>query len=483
MKQHENTLRLVIPDGRQFLLQTSDERELNEWISRINYASAFKSAGVRMRPLGMSGQDVQRTGVAAATSHLHDMQHQVTPRVGNWDGNAPHVLMDMLSGDASPALKKPPLSHKVTMMSGRDDMDLEAPTVPEVDGADQFKATFDKVKAELASGLWTSSDDDCSASEGLSCVDSAMASPISTSGETENSRLPSRSQIIQSKVHDLRSKISVAQSQLDSDMRFIRNIAILTPFQRSTRDRLQIAVHGVAKRMMQVRLDIAKLICHREVLSNDLEAEGRYWHQAKKIALRAATETLQSRHHTPRMTPSLHNGEMTASVSSLPPIPQNPDTPSSRRPESSICESFHSALDFGPDWPSSSENIASSSFLSPPRLFDSPRRSSSGSLGFFPLPDEDDRSRGEGPNLPFHDPMDTASPRNSDELQSHERFYTAHQGPEEQAEEWDKTRCAQRVSLVRLPSDMRLSMLFERHGHSRHENNINGTASVDGPSS
>ena len=64
----------MLPDGRHYLLQTQTERELNEWIARINYASAFKTAGVRMRPMGMSGKDVQLTGVAAATSHLHDMQ-------------------------------------------------------------------------------------------------------------------------------------------------------------------------------------------------------------------------------------------------------------------------------------------------------------------------------------------------------------------------------------------------------------------------
>ena len=33
---------------------------------------------------------------------------------------------------------------------------------------------------------------------------------------------------------------------------------------------------------------------------------------------------------------------------------------------------------------------------------------------------------------------------------------------DEEAEEWDKTRCAKRVSLVRLPSTFNLSSRFER---------------------
>lgn len=462
-----------MPDGRQFLLQASDEHELNEWISRINYASAFKSAGVRMRALAMSGKDVHLTGVAAATSHLHDMQnltHTATPKVHSWDGDAPSHLMGMLSGGSEPTSSRPLAKRRITMISGRADMDLDVPVAPEIEGADQFKATFDQVKAELAAGRWATSDASPK-SENISLAESpehrTTDSPTSLSSRSEISRLPSRFQIIQSKVQDLASKISAAQSQLDSDMRFVRNIATLTPFQRSTRDRLQVAVQNMAKRIMQVRLDITKLECHRDVLSNDLAAEGRNFNQAKKVALKAATETLQSRfeNRIPKMTLSFHDGETEGASPQA--IPKKQDASPSRRPESSICESFHSALDFGPDWPSSSEDLNSSSFLSP-----SPARSSSGSLKSFPFPDVDTASQqnGEGARS-SRDTVDGAnnssdpfsSSRVSEETSGHDRFYTAQEGPEEQAEDWNKTRCAQRVSLVRLPSDIRLSSLYERH--------------------
>jgi hypothetical protein len=42
----------------------------------------------------------------------------------------------------------------------------------------------------------------------------------------------------------------------------------------------------------------------------------------------------------------------------------------------------------------------------------------------------------------------------------HEKFYTAQESLEEQAEEWDKTRAAKRVSLVKLPPDIQLSTKF-----------------------
>lgn len=54
--------------------------------------------------------------------------------------------------------------------------------------------------------------------------------------------------------------------------------------------------------------------------------------------------------------------------------------------------------------------------------------------------------------------MDSSSPG----PEGHERYYTAVEGPEEIAEEWNETRAAKRVSLVRVPSQVRLAVL-NRH--------------------
>ncbi|KAJ6574798.1 hypothetical protein B0H19DRAFT_1125805 [Mycena capillaripes] len=437
--KYENAFRFVMQDGRQFLLQSSNEQELNEWISRINYASTFKTAGVRMRPLGMSGKDVQLTGVAAATSHLHDLQHAQTSahRARKWDNDAPRELMGMLSGETeSPA--QHPAKRRLTMISFRNDMDLDVPTAPEIDGADQFKATFDQVKAELAAGHW-------GAVETESPMVEDFPSSATSTTPSHTSRLPSRSHIIQSKVRDLDARISAAQSQLDSDLRFVRNIGTLTPFQRATRERLVSAVQAIAKRIMQVRLDITKLSCHREVLSNDLIAEGRDWSQAKKLALQAATETLQIRgdDHVPRMIVSFP--EKTEPDSTA----RKHRSSSSHRPDST-CESFHSALDF-------SEDTISSGFLSAsPRVDTSSPRSSSSSIQSFPFPDisSPDNERASLGAQPAD------GPDNAGGHTSHEKFYTALESPEP-AEEWDQTRCAQRVSLVRVPSDIRISSRFQ----------------------
>ncbi|KAJ7169573.1 hypothetical protein C8R46DRAFT_1089245 [Mycena filopes] len=439
--KYENAFRFVMQDGRQFLLQSSDERELNEWISRINYASTFKTAGVRMRPLGMSGKDVQLTGVAAATSHLHDLQHaQTAHRARKWNNDVSHDLMGMLSGEPESPAKRPPSKRPLTMISFRGDMDLDVPTAPEVDGADQFKATFDEVKAELAAGNWGAEADS-------PVVEDFPSSATSTRSHT--SRLPSRSHIIQSKVRELDAKISASQSQLDSDLRFVRNIGTLTPFQRATRERLLVAVQGISKRVMQVRLEMTKLACHREVLSNDLIAEGRDWSQAKKLALQAATETLQIRGEDtlPRMTVSFP--DRADPPADLSPTRKHRSSSSHHRPDSTG-DSFHSALDF-------SEDTLSSGFLSAsPRGDPSSPRSSTTSIRSFPFPDISSPDR-ERPSLGSR-PSESSD--NDPRTAAHEKFYTAHESPEP-AEDWDQTRCAQRVSLVRVPSDIRISTRFQ----------------------
>lgn len=412
--------------------------------------------------MDMSGIDVKLTGVAAATSHLHDLQHRF-PKAHNWDGDAPRHLMDMLSGDSQAETRESLQQGRLSFVTDRDDMDLDVPVAPEIDGADQFKATFDQVKADLAAGRWTPSDDDIRSSiQVLSedIMESNTVPPIS-----QPSGLPSRSQIMRSKVQDLESKISAAQSQFDADMRFARNIATLTPFQKSTRDRLTVAVQGIAKRIMQVRLDSTKLVCHRSVLLNDLASQGRSWHQAKTMALRAATETLQMRGGgiIPRMTLSFHNEPSIATMSTSLHHPNTSLTPS-HRPESSICDSFHSAMDFGPEWPSS-EDISSSNFLGTSRLLDSPERNPSRPSSPFARLDTEVGSPRPSLNLPYNvrSHSEETSPRTSEDFRSHEKFYTAHEIPEEQAEAWNKTRCAQRVSLVRVPSDMQMSTRFQRY--------------------
>ena len=308
-----------------------------------------------MRPLELTCEDVHLTGVAAATSYLHDIQHSHYSRPHFWGSDAAHDLMDMLSVQPNGQSWR---ERRATIAGDYHNFGLDVPVAPEVEGVEQFKATFDEVKADLAETCRQSLDKGSRSPSEIAhdlTHDSSSTSPKSTNSK----KLPSRSHIIRSKIRDLDSRITALRAQLDADSRCIRNIAALTPFQKSTRSRLFAAIQNMAKRVMQVRLDMERLTCHRFVLHRDLISESRLWEHSKQFALRSAKETLQSKYTIPRMTLSLHDDRL----------------------------SFNSQHESG---------------------------------------QHDDR--------------------NSHDVPSEEN--------EEQAEEWNQTRCGHRVSLVHIPSDI-----------------------------
>ena len=406
---------------------------MNSWLSCINYASAFKTTGVSMRAPGMSGKDVKLMGVAAAVSHLRDLEYadsdSRTSRVRSRDRNSDDLIDRLSTSVSAPESISMPAGVKI--VSDREDMVLDITGAPDIVAAHQLKATFNQVKADLAAGRSTSVDCSSAKSDGRprahSLESASRPQLVPFSEESEHERLSTRTHNIQSKLEVLDSRISSLRLQEESDMRLLRNVTVLTPFQRATRDRLGAVVLQASKGIQTVRLELAMRLCHRDVLGSDLVAQEQEWCRTKKIALKAATETLHS--------------QSEPTVSRLrPPRIDEPaiDTPrglhhrrdSSLPPESSTTESFHSALDFTSSTYAVGTPVDISGRNRTPT--DSPSTSS-------PV------QAINGKPLPESDP-------------SHERFSTAVEGQGEEAEEWNKTRAAKRVSLVRMPSTLNVSL-------------------------
>ncbi|KAG1826129.1 uncharacterized protein BJ212DRAFT_1318177 [Suillus subaureus] len=449
-QKHSNTFRLALADGRQILFQASNELEINQWVSRINYASAFKSAGIRMRPPGMTGREVTLTGVAAAQSHLQDLRvvQQPQPKIRLW-GSQSSLIRATKSTDESTedAVER----SNPEDFEAQHDITHEPPAVREIEGASQFKATFDKVKAQLAAARLSLGDQSLSSNDVSDAVVPFLGHRSSLTADGNAFPQSNRTILLQSTISDLEDRICVAQPLLETKMHFARNIAILTPFQRSTRDRLQDAVQNVAKQISQLRLEIARLICHRNVLLNDVAAEEQVFKQAATVALNAAMDTLQSRGQCiPEPMSSPDDESLDAS------LPQSSSKVIPISVESSIDDSFRSALDFGPDWPTNYA-FSVSNVLETPRITDSPLTEGEGS-GYPFL--EAETSLSESRTAHSIPSSLELSAQDGTPHSVHEKFYTAQESPEEQAEEWNKTRAAKRVSLVKLPPDIRLSTMF-----------------------
>jgi hypothetical protein len=455
-------------------MQASDETNLNDWIAAMNYASAFKFAGVQMRGLGMSHKDVEMTGLAAATSLLQDL------RVSSKATTGPAWVHTYGSPDAarnidpptsrpqsSGSSPRPGTGSKLRSSNGMSNqIDLELSVSRQLEGAQQFKATFDEVKAELAAHNTVQVQPQTSGrprtlSMGTrpSIKQSSRPSTSSSASRSEDmshGMTPppmSRSETVQSRVDNLDAQIDRVQRNLDAELRVARNLAILTPFQRATRDRIQAAIIPLSKKIRTMRINLAKLVCYRFVLLTDLAEEEREWEQAKRDALKAATQRLNA-----------------ADAQRGPETNRSPRV-SHRREEPSTTETFYSAL----EGLESNQDVMVSTPLS---------MKSDTDFTEFPFLTNASPSVSREDNATRSPATHSHSDLGSSAGGGHERYYTAAETAEEIAEAWNETRAAKRVSLVRLPSDVKLSIFGRQLKHpedveSRYSNDNNASSTVN----
>lgn len=416
------------------MIQAFNEHDLNEWLARINYASAFKTAGLRMRTTRLSGKDVELTGIAAANSHVREAMflqqkltnagspsHKwVTPDSSGYiDNSMDEEDDDSLFVPPSPAIMLP-RSGQIPISRSTIHLDVETAEPNVHEGAEQLKAAFEDVKAELAAGspLLGTPSNGLSSPKALSRFMKASSterlSPtdvLSPEAGSPKERLSSRGTAIQLKVAELGTKINATQLQLDTDLRHVRNLAILAPFQQATRARIQTHVQLLAKRINQLRLDVSKLRCHRDILHADFVAEERQKYQMTRAALKVANATLRR-----------HLAESPMFVLP-PPIEVSISGPSSSVPSSSTRKGV--------------SQRRTSMFASPEKKEDQPVTTMAP-----PSRPSDDYS-GQEPVFSSQEPSTAAENSNPSE----------HASIPEQAEDWNKTRAAKRVSLVTLPTD------------------------------
>lgn len=416
---------------------------MNEWISVINYASAFESAGIPLRPPGMSSIDVELTGFAAATSHLWGSQSS--------DPLHARVMIVDKSSDGRHSSIRTKGSSDGSGVHGDSNPETNFPVAREIQGTLQFKETFNAVKTELAGTHTNASNSSRNSNDRSAATCDAEVHPVPVENG-ESSHLGSRARMIHCRVQELETQIRSMDTEIGSYSRFSRNIAVLVPFQKSTRGRLQEAIRNMAKRVQASRLHVTKLNCYRVVLLNDLEAETEGFKRATSLALQTATETLK--HHmfkaisTTRTLSTLNlRGEQSP--------PEDVVRTASQSSGSLTGASFRTALDFGPDWPSSGEAFASSTLRETARVTD-PSLEAYENSGGFPSPNEHSRISESSGNPSVQD------------MPTPDKSFGTPDAPEEQAEEWSKTRAAKRVSLVRLPSDLQLSTVIGRSSQYLH---------------
>jgi hypothetical protein len=121
-----------------------------------------------------------------------------------------------------------------------------------------------------------------------------------------------RAQVVEGKIAEAEEKLTVAEEQLDEELRNARHLLILAPIQQRTREGVIQAADKYSEKMKKLRVDIWRLKCHRDILQMDLDEEKReYTRRQQKMdgvlspspndSTRAIEET-GSKQHTPKVS-------------------------------------------------------------------------------------------------------------------------------------------------------------------------------------
>ncbi|TKA55999.1 hypothetical protein B0A53_01702 [Rhodotorula sp. CCFEE 5036] len=87
--------------------------------------------------------------------------------------------------------------------------------------------------------------------------------------------LTARAESLRAKIGELDAIIRTTKENLQADLRIAKHLAVLTPFRTSTRERILAALPPIEKRVRHHRMQLAKFVGYREVLSRDLLVEDR----------------------------------------------------------------------------------------------------------------------------------------------------------------------------------------------------------------
>ncbi|WVR08533.1 hypothetical protein IAU60_005588 [Kwoniella sp. DSM 27419] len=324
---YPHTFRFVMPQSQQYLLQATDDDEMKEWITLINYASAFKTANLKMKGPSMRKDQVVLAGAAAAASHQRELKggsNETLTGAGipskkgktvfgpsNGLGLSGEEAADEgASGHASSAFSLAPtlpIPNGHSLVHGLDSaaQHLHLPKIKskpgdvKVDDAnevvhegEQLEEVFGVVKAELATGRGQAQGSAATAAVSHS-FDDRKGSVEEMMSKKQGVVHTSRVAQIYDNLRRLRAEVEPLEAELKTSLLLTRNIALLTPFQKTTRDRLSSSLPPIAHRIRSDRLRLAKLKLWIRVLEHEGEREDREWKVVRHVALQAAARSLR----------------------------------------------------------------------------------------------------------------------------------------------------------------------------------------------
>ncbi|KAJ9476959.1 Arf guanine nucleotide exchange factor SYT1 [Pseudozyma hubeiensis] len=236
--KYDFVFRLVAAKGRQYLVQAQSEDDMNDWIHKINFCASFRKCNIKIRGLDLA----PRLGMGSSSLHVDALEE----RYGR------------------PNLSRPSFDRA----SRRPDANESGRTTPVADDSGEFSRE---------DSLRLSMDPASRPSEGDTPVRprSSASHRLSPASSAIQKRARARREMMLTKIAETEVQLERATSRLADEIRLARHFAILTPFLKSTRDRIEMSALPLATRIRALRLDVAKAQSRCNILRLDLAAGER----------------------------------------------------------------------------------------------------------------------------------------------------------------------------------------------------------------
>jgi hypothetical protein len=172
------------------------------------------------------------------------------------------------------------------------------------DDGERLEEVFDVVKAELSAGNGHAARQVIAAAaqkDGHKRQGSAGSARRKHAGRTAEVQVSHLSFVkstarasadVKNHIKQLRSRLTEAEALLAAHIDQARNLAILTPFQRTTRDRIAATIPALASRIRADRLQVARHSIYLTILARDHERDERDFARIRHVAIQAAAKSL-----------------------------------------------------------------------------------------------------------------------------------------------------------------------------------------------
>lgn len=238
-----------MPHGRQYLLQAADEYEMNEWIAAINFAGAYKTAGICMpfaAPRVVGGAP-PRSGSIAETkrSFASDDDTAASSRIEM------ALLQDGLDVATVEAALQPSRLSEASEVSS-----------PSVAGVSKLEFGLETGETALPKVL----PSPVPRKEAIQVREPRVFS-CGRNADAEQSLI----RAAQIKLADYHNRYMPLMNQIKDELLVVRHLRLLIPFERASKDKIEANLSRLSVKIHQLRMQAMVFKCWIDILEADFK--------------------------------------------------------------------------------------------------------------------------------------------------------------------------------------------------------------------